>query len=189
MPAIADMNGGQIGFYAAVAAAIPVLLLAYVVEISGLSRRAVESVDKTAASGQTAVLARIRAAVPDARTARWLSAYVTFSFGLLSGQLRRTIVQTLLLVLVLLPVAGEVASLIALGGNRSTHATYLWAWIGLSASAAGVLIPVFVTTFVLYRPVFMVGLVLHTLEQLQTDADLEPAGVGDSAEASQRDTT
>jgi hypothetical protein len=136
----------------------------------------VEPVDKTAASGRTAVLAQIQATVPDARAARWLSAYFTLWFGLLSGQIRRLIAQTLLSVLVLMPAVGKVASLMALGRNRATHATYVLAWIGLGASAAGVLIPVLVTTFVLYRPLFMVGLVLRSLKQIQTESGSAPGG-------------
>ena len=59
MPAPADLNDGQIAFYATVATAIPVLLLGYVLELSAFARRAVGSVDKAAAAGKDAVLQRI----------------------------------------------------------------------------------------------------------------------------------
>lgn len=166
-----SLSGGQIAFYATTATAIPVLLLAYVFELSALSRRASDSIDEAATQGRDAVCQRIDTAGLESGTAKGLKLAVNFFSATLAGSIRRTFVQIILVVLVLCPAGAEIVCLNALADNSATHSQYVIAWVGLGCSGIGVLAPIIATTFIVYRPMFMFGLVLKTTQQLRTGGE------------------
>jgi hypothetical protein len=124
------LNGGQVAFYLAAATAIPVLLLAYLVQIAAIARRI---------SGSQAG--------PE-------SAAAPASFSLPASvprQVRIGAALPVLLVAAGMPVAAEVSSFLALANNHASEAISVITWVGLAVALIAVLSPVVVALALVYR--------------------------------------
>ena len=155
------MNGGQIGFYATVATAIPVLLLGYVAGAITLARRGVESFGHKALKSPVEILLmfindfkRDGTSFMGFFAAEILLVLYSFFFAFLVVTVVVVVIAVVVFLLLGAPALGEYYALHALATNRSSTTANMWAAIGLSSTAAAVLGPAaFVTVLSLGRVV------------------------------------
>jgi hypothetical protein len=130
VPTGSALNGGQVAFYLAAATAIPILLLAYLVQIAAIARRI---------SGSQAGR-EVTAAPP--------SPPLPVS---VPRQVRVGAVLPVLVVAAGMPVAAELSSFLALANNHGSQAISVITWVGLAVALIAVLSPVVVALALVYR--------------------------------------
>jgi hypothetical protein len=124
------LNGGQVAFYLAAATAIPVLLLAYLVQLAAIARRI-----STPQADHSATAAPAARSLPVS----------------LPRQVRIGAVLPVLGVAAGMPVAAEVCSFLALANNHAGDAILVITWVGVAVALIAVLSPVVVALALVYR--------------------------------------
>jgi hypothetical protein len=141
----AKLSSGEIGYYTAIATAIPVLLVAYVVGVQGFIRETlVPRVEKTRRNQSRRLFDVARDVGNLSEVLRTLGYTLTFLLYRMAG-------YVLLLAAVILPATGEIAALRALLGSSPSSELQSLSEIGVIA--AGVVV-VFPLTFRVLRIAF-----------------------------------
>jgi hypothetical protein len=174
-PTESGLNSGQAEFYATAAHVIPILLLAYVVEMAALAQGVSRWFEQRAMNAREAAVRQLRSHIQDSTTGRRLVSFYAYLLDESRGAMRYGLVLPLLLAIAALPVAAEVCAFDALAQNRSSQAFLVIVWLGLAVAGAMVLIPAAHAVVLLYKPV-AVGLAdtLRSVSPRSTRHQKEP---------------
>jgi hypothetical protein len=135
------VNPATTAFYSTAATAIPVLLVAYLVEIAALVRRASLIVERVGSAAENLAMGALAAELGDRRYRRLAVALDTSIIRVFAGGVRGAVLGPLLAAVVGLPAVAEVCALVALSRGASTQALQLLTWLGLGVSVAILFVP------------------------------------------------
>jgi hypothetical protein len=105
----ATLGGGQVAFYTAAATAIPVLLLAYLVEMATLAKRIAQWVDQFAEKGEE-VIERTSSSEEISLSTRLLAGFLAPFVSVFSRTVRNGLIVPVLMAAAGLPAAGQVCA-------------------------------------------------------------------------------
>lgn len=151
-------------FYSTAATAIPVLMVAYIVEVAALLQRGSRELDELAATidrGAGELADAVRPEIDAAQAAdpnlkKVLDTFAGAFEDTLDSYARRLRMAVLLPTVLLtgIPIAGEVCALLALSGNHANHAIFLITWLGLGIALLMIFVPMLQALALVLRPGF-----------------------------------
>jgi hypothetical protein len=146
------LNSGQAEFYATAAHVIPILLLAYVVEMAALAQGVSRWFERLTTNAREATLRGFGSHIQASATGRRLVSFYAYLLDESRRAMRYGLVFPLLLAIAAVPVAAEVCAFDALAQNRSRQGFLVIVWLGLAVAGVMVLIPALHAVVLLYRP-------------------------------------
>jgi hypothetical protein len=157
---MAELSPAQTAFYATAATVIPVLVLAYLVQMATLARRISDRLEQLGADARASMSRQIEAQVADTELARRAKEFYGAVAESVPRQVQSSLLAPLLLAIGAAPFVGEVCAFLALSRDGATHGIFVLTWIGLGTASVLALGPLWQALALMYRPaLFPIGTV------------------------------